>query len=142
MTDTAPRPSRPAARPPWVVQSISAVSAIVCASIAWSAFAAADTTAANLGFAFTDPAGRVEFVTFYGGFYLGVTVLFLWAVRDRTIAHGAMAFLLLGNAGAFVGRVITVLSTGTSTGLIIGLAVGEIVLAGLGAVGLYRLRQR
>ncbi|NBC33891.1 MAG: hypothetical protein GVY13_14550 [Alphaproteobacteria bacterium] len=124
---------------PPLVRGLCLLGAAVCAAIALSAFVGWAGTAANLGLAFATPAGEVEFLTFYGGFYAGLTLFFLLALRSRALATGAMAFLALGNAGAFVGRVAAMAALGTASPLLIGLAVGEIVLAALGGWGWRRM---
>ena len=124
---------------PVIVRALCIVGALVCALIALSAYAGAAGTAANLGLAFANPAGQVEFLTFYGGFYLGLAVFFLIGLRSRAIATGAMAFLALSNVGALVGRVTAMAALATSSGLLVALAIAEIILAGLGAAGWYRM---
>jgi len=133
MTDTTPIPS--------LVRGLCVLSALVCAAIAFSAIAAGTETAANLGLAFAKPAGQIEFLTFYAGFYLGLVVLFLLALGSRALATGAMAMLALSNAGAFVARVVAMAALDTSSGMLIGLAAGEVGLAALGAWGWLRLRR-
>lgn len=112
--------------------------AVVCAAIALSAIAGGAETAGNLGLAFASPAGQIEFLTFYGGFYLGLTVFFLVGLTSRAVATGAMAFLALGNAGAFLGRLATMGAFDTTTPMLIGLAAAEFLLAALGAWGWLR----
>lgn len=124
-----------AASVPMPVRALCVLSALVCALIALAAIAGGPDTAANLGFAFARPAGQVEFLTFYGGFYLGLAVFFLIGMRAKPIATGAMAFLALGNAGALLGRLGAMVALGTSAPTLVGLAVGELVLAGLGVWG-------
>lgn len=124
---------------PTLVRVLCLIGALACAAIALSAFVGGEATAANLGFAFATPAGEVEFLTFYGGFYAGLTLFFLLALRSRALAAGAMAFLALGNAGAFVGRVAAMATLGTVSPFLIGLAAGELVLAALGGWGWRRM---
>ncbi len=128
-----------AASVPGLVRGLCVFGAVVCAAIAGAAVANVQETAATLGFAFAGSHGQVEFLTMYGGFYAGLAVVFLIGVGSRAVATGAMAVLVFSNLGALVGRVAAMVTLDTVSDLLIGLAIGEVVLAALGAWGWHRI---
>ncbi|MBK1697872.1 DUF4345 family protein [Rhodovibrio salinarum] len=121
---------------------ICALSALVCLLVGlWSLLDPAGV-AGMIGYVFAGPAGQVEFVTVYGGFYTGVGAFLALATLREDWLIAALAMSTLGAGGAFVARLAGTLAIGTAPGLTLDLLISEAVWAGLSAVGWYLASRR
>ena len=116
---------------------ICALSAIVCLLVGGWSLLDPSGVAGMVGYVFAGPAGQVEFITVYGGFYTGLgAFLALAALRSDWLAAG-LAMSTLGAGGAFVARLAGTLALGAAPGLTLSLLVSEAVWAGASAAGWY-----
>jgi hypothetical protein len=117
---------------------ICLLSALVCLGVgAWSVLDPGGV-AGKVGYVFAGPAGQVEFVTVYGGFYLGLGLFLVAGAAVPGWLEPALAMSTLGASGAFVGRLAGLLAVATTAGLTVPLLVSEAIWAGASAVGWYR----
>jgi hypothetical protein len=123
----------------WIARLICLASAAVCLGVGgWSLWDPVGV-AEKIGYVLAGPAGQVEFVTVYGGFYLGLG-LFLLAGTVRTAwLVPALAMSTLGAGGAMAGRLGGAIAIGTGgAGMTFTLLASEVVWAGLSALGWWR----
>jgi hypothetical protein len=121
---------------------ICALSALVCLLVGvWSLLDPAGV-AGMIGYVFAGPAGQVEFVTVYGGFYTGLgAFLALAAIRKDWLVAG-LAMSTLGAGGALVARLAGTLALGTAPGLTLNLLISEVIWAAASALGWYLATRR
>ncbi len=80
------------------------LSLIVCAGVGLASLVAPANTAGSIGLIFDGAAGRAEFMTVYGGFYLGISAYLVLALVNRRFLESALAFLALAASGAMLAR--------------------------------------
>ena len=115
-----------------------AIGAVAGAIVSLPTLFNTDGVIETVGFAFTTDFGRSEFVTFYGGLYLGLTVFYVVATVQPALRPGALAFLGFSTVGALATR----LATGIGTdGPWLPLAIAEAVLTVLGFWGWWLTRR-
>ena len=121
---------------------ICALSAFVCLLVGvWSLFDPAGV-AGMIGYVFAGPAGQIEFVTIYGGFYTGLgAFLAVAALRTEWLVAG-LAMSTLSAGGAFVARLAGTLAVGIAPGLTLNLLISEALWAGASAGGWYLAARR
>ena len=121
---------------------ICALSAFVCLLVGvWSLFDPAGV-AGMIGYVFAGPAGQIEFVTIYGGFYTGLGAFLAWAALRTEWLVAGLAMSTLSAGGAFVARLAGTLAVGIAPGLTLNLLISEALWAGASAVGWYLAARR
>lgn len=124
------------------VTGVLVLSALACIVTGVVALTSPTALANRVGYTFTEPAGKTEFTTFYGGFYLGIGLFLLVAVQRPALRAGAVAFLALSATVAIPVRVYGILSAETAETVAYGLLLGEILFAGAGWLGWHWLSGR
>jgi hypothetical protein len=121
---------------------ICALSALVCLLVGvWSLLDPAGV-AGMVGYVFAGPAGQVEFVTIYGGFFTGLGAFLAWAALRTDWLVAGLAVSSLSAGGAFVARLAGTLAVGDFPGLTLNLLISEAIWAGASAVGWYLAARR
>jgi hypothetical protein len=121
---------------------ICALSALVCLLVGvWSLFDPAGV-AGMIGYVFAGPAGQIEFVTIYGGFYTGLGAFLAWAALRTDWLVAGLAMSTLSAGGAFVARLAGTLAVASAPGLTLNLLISEAIWAGASAVGWYVAARR
>jgi len=123
------------------VAVLSVVTAIVAFAIAAATFIRPEETAGSIGYALLADKGLAEFITLYGGFYVGFGIFYLIAAATPGFRSGAMLLLMLTNLGAGTARAAVMLGSDAVASMTIYLLIGEAVLAVMGYVG-WRLARR
>lgn len=123
--------------PATVLVGVLAASGFGCVGIGVTALFFPVASASRLGYEFATVGGRVEFLTFYGGFYLGIGMVLLAATKRPNLRPGAMAFLALSATAAIPVRVGSMIQYGVSEALFYALLIGETAFAAVGWVGWY-----
>lgn len=123
------------------IATLLLISGIACLGIGTVAVVSPATIASQIGYAFTTPGGRGEFMTFYGGFYIGIGLFLLLAARYQQFRSGAFAFLALSATTAIPVRLYGFLQLGASEPVFYQLLFGELLFATAGWIGLYLLNQ-
>ena len=122
-----------------ILAGIGAITAILAALM----LAAPHRFGRGLGYAFAAPSGTVEFVTAYGGFYLGVGVFWLVSAWRTALRAGGAALLAISSTGAAAARGAGAVALGVGDSLTLGLFAGEAAIAALGwAAWFWSLRER
>lgn len=80
------------------------VNLIVCALVGLVTLIDPSGTAKMIGYAFTGPAGTAEFITVYGGAYLGLAVFLGLVLRTPRYLETALAALAFIATGALLAR--------------------------------------
>lgn len=117
------------------------VSGVACLGIGIAALVSPAPTAAQIGYEFSTPGGRGEFMTFYGGFYAGIGLFLLAATRAHSLRPGAVAFLAFSASVAVPVRVYSLIQFDSTAIVFYQLLAGEILFAVAGWVGWYWIRQ-
>lgn len=124
-----------------LARAICLLSAAVCILVgAWS-LAAPDGVARMIGYAFTGPDGAVEFMTVYGGFYLGLGLFLAVAARWTRWLEAALAMSTFAATGAMLARLAGYLALAPAAGITLTLLLSEIAWAAVSALG-WRLAAR
>lgn len=106
-----------------------AFAAVVLVAPAWSGGAA--------GYQFDTPGGRVEFMTVYGGFYLGLGVFWLVCARRPSLREAGAAALALTSTGAAVARGFGIARFAAVDPQTLVLFAGEVAFTGIGWMAWY-----
>jgi hypothetical protein len=84
-----------------------ALSLLVCALVGVVSLFNPTGTAQAVGFALQNEAGRAEFMTVYGGFFLGISLFLILALRRIDYLEPALAFLAIGATSIMLVRLGT-----------------------------------
>ncbi|WP_193310501.1 DUF4345 family protein [Halorubrum halophilum] len=117
------------------------LSGIACTVIGLIAVVSPTSTASQLGYSFASLGGQGEFMTFYGGFYAGIGLFLLAAVRIPSLRPGAAAFLACSATAAIPVRVYSLVQFDITAIVFYELLLGEILFATAGWVGWYWAHQ-
>jgi len=111
------------------------LSLIVCAGVGIVSLAAPTGTAGSIGLTFDGAAGRAEFITVYGGFYLGIAVYLLVALLQPRFLESALAFLAFAASGAMLARLGAWYWLSPEGSITQRLLISEVVWAASGWIG-------
>lgn len=87
-----------------------------------------------LSYKFLTWGGKSEFLTFYGGFYIGIGVFLLISSFVKRYTEAALLFLSLSSLGALIVRSTALLINDVES-IFYQLLIGELILLIAGAVG-------
>lgn len=116
----------------WKVISLLGLSGLISLGLALPSLISPVEVASKLGYGAITSTGKGEFMTLYGGFYVGIAVFLLLSARFASLRPGASCFLALSSTGAFVVRAYTIVAFDLTNTIVYQLLVGEIFLAVVG----------
>jgi hypothetical protein len=111
------------------------ISAAVCILVGIWSSAAPEGVAQMIGLDFRSVAGRIEFVTVYGGFYLGIGLFLIVAALWRRWLEAGLAMSTLGASGALLARFAGYVTLAPEAGITVSLLISEVAWVAASAVG-------
>lgn len=118
-----------------LARAMCVLSLIVCAGVGIVSLVAPANTAGSIGLAFDSSAGRAEFLTVYGGFYLGISAYLVFALLNRHFLESALAFLAFAATGAMLARLGAWYWLSPEGGMTQRLLISEVIWAASGWIG-------
>jgi len=133
--------SAPAMRHPRLARVLCAISALICAGVGLASLANVEGVAATVGLAFASPAGKVELLAVYGGFYLGVGLFLAVATLRGAFLEPALVLVALAATATAVARGLAMLVLAPEAAIAWQLLASEVVWALTGWVGWWSARR-
>lgn len=118
----------------WVARIVLGLMALYCAGQAVAVWANPDGIATAIHLALTDASGRAEFMTIYGGFFLGLGVFFGLGALSPRFREAGLVLLTLSMVATAATRALLIATTPTDPVSTVTLWF-EIGFAAAGAVG-------
>ena len=123
-----------------IPRAVCALSAVLYGALGLWVLVQPDRIAAMIGFAFTGPAGRLEFLVAYGAFYLGIGAFLAVGAVRHSVTAPALALFALTSTAIAVARGIGLADLADPPAITVNLLWAELVMVAGGWIGLLLAR--